>query len=282
MLIKFDLKKLGSLLDDFFNVSGITISIWDAEYNELIFSPKQNTDFCRMVKETEKGRKLCRACDLELCKRSLVSGRPCRHYCHVGLIDIAMPIFYNDMLYGFMMFGQLTDSNNKDTAAKLIGECCKNLQLDEKAMFSAYDKLNSVYDEKLIESACNIVDVCVKNILFSDAIRLETNLQFSEIDEYISQNIDKKITVDGICEEFGISKNKLYQMSHLYCGCTFGNYVLQKRITAAKALLRDSDYLIYEISERVGIPDYNYFSKVFGKATGMTPLKFRKASQSPL
>ncbi len=44
----------------------------------------------------------------------------------------------------------------------------------------------------------------------------------------------------------------------------------------ARELLGDRDIRIYEICEIVGYPDPNYFSKIFRKAVGMSPEKYRK------
>jgi len=56
---------------------------------------------------------------------------------------------------------------------------------------------------------------------------------------------------------------------------TVGKLITQKRIEAAKKKLIESDMPIREISEIVGIPDFNYFTKVFKRATGSTPSEYR-------
>ncbi|MFD0670868.1 helix-turn-helix domain-containing protein [Cohnella sp. GCM10027633] len=56
-------------------------------------------------------------------------------------------------------------------------------------------------------------------------------------------------------------------------------YIEKIRIAKAKELLRDSSLTIAEISAIVGYTDPFYFSKVFKKASGITPSEFRSASQ---
>lgn len=48
------------------------------------------------------------------------------------------------------------------------------------------------------------------------------------------------------------------------------------RIEKAKELLR-GDLNVTQVAEAVGIPDSNYFIKVFKKQTGYTPLKYKKS-----
>ncbi|MBO5316158.1 MAG: helix-turn-helix transcriptional regulator [Clostridia bacterium] len=53
-------------------------------------------------------------------------------------------------------------------------------------------------------------------------------------------------------------------------------YIIALRITNAKALLINTDYPISKISDAVGFDNALYFSRLFHKHTGMSPMKFRK------
>jgi YesN/AraC family two-component response regulator len=50
----------------------------------------------------------------------------------------------------------------------------------------------------------------------------------------------------------------------------------------AKQYLEETRNPIYEIAENVGIPDYNYFTKVFKEETGVTPSAFRALCENEL
>lgn len=57
---------------------------------------------------------------------------------------------------------------------------------------------------------------------------------------------------------------------------TFSDYLIQKRIEAAKQMIRSEGSLIklYEVADAVGYKNQHYFSQVFKKVTGMTPKEF--------
>ena len=59
-------------------------------------------------------------------------------------------------------------------------------------------------------------------------------------------------------------------------GTTINAYISQKRITAAKQLLRFSDKTIEQVSAEIGINDTNYFTRLFKKIEGITPGEYRK------
>ncbi|MFW5438262.1 helix-turn-helix domain-containing protein [Paenibacillus apiarius] len=52
-------------------------------------------------------------------------------------------------------------------------------------------------------------------------------------------------------------------------------YLTQIRIKEAKELLLASDATLEEIAIRVGYPDKYYFSRIFKKHTGTSPIQFR-------
>jgi len=58
-------------------------------------------------------------------------------------------------------------------------------------------------------------------------------------------------------------------------GYSVSHHILQRVILEAKRLLYHSGKSVKEISSALGYDDFPYFSKLFTKATGMTPLKFR-------
>ncbi|MGO4376068.1 helix-turn-helix transcriptional regulator, partial [Paenibacillus sp. MCAF20] len=58
-------------------------------------------------------------------------------------------------------------------------------------------------------------------------------------------------------------------------GQTVGEYLTQVRIDKAKELLRDPQYKSYDICHAIGYTDPSYFTKLFKKATGVTPSVYR-------
>ncbi|MDR1092700.1 MAG: PocR ligand-binding domain-containing protein [Clostridiales bacterium] len=281
-MIKFDLEKLENLLNDFYNLSGITVSIWDADFRQLAYRPKEMPKFCAMIKSTHTGNARCLESDTKICAAAALAGKPVRHICHAGLSDVAAPIVYDGSLLGFMMFGQIVDAHMPAAESfDQIKRRCADLGIDRTALFSAYRELK-FSDEHLIASASNILEACTHYAHFSRMIELETGQLASEIDRYISERLDQKISVDTFCAKFNVSKNKLYFVSHQAFKMTVNEYILKKRIAKAKQLLVSTDEPIYIISAKIGVPDYNYFTKVFKKAVGMTPRRYRKEGGTTL
>ena len=99
--------------------------------------------------------------------------------------------------------------------------------------------------------------------------------KIQQIKDFLDENFQKKIPLDMIAEEFYISKYHMSREFKKAYGITIANYIIAKRITYAKELLRFTDMRIEEIGRTCGIEDNSYFNKVFRKFEGMTASKYR-------
>ncbi len=274
MLYNFNKEKLDKLLYDFYRLTGLGTSVWDSQVNLLSFQPREMCRFCTAVKATPQGRERCRRSDIAICMECAKTGKPTTHYCHAGLVDTAVPIKFKDTVLGYIIFGQVTDAAN-DTADIHLKELCDELKLDYNEMLSAYGELDS-YDKERINSAAAIMKRVTAHLWLSEYIEIGYSALAQEIDDYIRANLKEKISVNSICTRFFISKNRLYDISRQWFKMTVSDYISFLRVEKAKELLTTTDLSVREVSNAVGICDYNYFIKVFKNGTGLPPLKYRK------
>lgn len=101
--------------------------------------------------------------------------------------------------------------------------------------------------------------------------------EFSKICEYLNEHISEQITLEMLTRHFAMNRNKLNDIFLEHSSMTCLNYLMNLRIDLAKILLKRTELPISEISNRVGYPDSNYFSKLFRNMVGKTPSKYRKS-----
>jgi len=97
--------------------------------------------------------------------------------------------------------------------------------------------------------------------------------------EYINSNIFTDIDVSRICSEVHISKYYFCRKFKENIGMTVMEYILKTRIVMAKNMLLKEDISVTEISNKCGFSSLSYFSRIFKKETGVTPLKYRKINK---
>ena len=96
------------------------------------------------------------------------------------------------------------------------------------------------------------------------------------INEYISTQFMKRITIDSLSDQFDIPTSTLKRCFKGVYGTTIHHYLKECRINAAKHLLQESDRSILEIANAVGYENGSKFTSAFKEATGVTPSAYRK------
>lgn len=280
MLINFNIERLDKLLYDFYRITGLTVSVWDSQINQLSFQPKEMRSFCRAIRSTPKGEQLCLLSDRALCMECGKTGKAVSRYCHAGLIDTAVPIKFKDTILGYMMFGQIADKPSSEITPALK-KLSENLDMDCDYLHSLYEELET-HDAEKIDSIANILKMATRYLWLSEYIKIGYDTTASKIDDYIRTHLKDELSVKTLCSVFNISKNRLYDISHEWFGTSIGEYITNTRIEEAKRLLNTTDLPINQICTAVGIKDYNYFTKFFKSAVGVPPLKYRKTATSEL
>ena len=93
---------------------------------------------------------------------------------------------------------------------------------------------------------------------------------------YFNENYSSNISIDEYATSRHISVSWFIRNFKNIPKFTPLQYILRLRITNAKALLVNTDYSISQIANDVGFDNALYFSRLFHRHTGMSPIKFRK------
>ena len=97
-----------------------------------------------------------------------------------------------------------------------------------------------------------------------------------KIMDYIQSNYNKQISLDDLCKLCSLSKTWIckcfWEANHM----TIFNYKLSLQLNKAKSLLTETTYSIERISSIIGFSSPNYFSMIFKKSEGITPLRYRR------
>lgn len=89
--------------------------------------------------------------------------------------------------------------------------------------------------------------------------------------DYIKENLTKKLTVDEIASNVGLSKYYFLRQFKKITGYTVIDYVNIIRCEYAQELLRSEKYKIKEVALLCGFDNFSYFTNVYKKYTGTLP-----------
>ena len=91
---------------------------------------------------------------------------------------------------------------------------------------------------------------------------------------YIQSNY-QNVTLEDMANEFHLSTPYISKYIKDKSGKTFGEHVTQIRLKRAKALLKNGNMTIENISYSIGYPNAEHFTRLFKKTFNMTPMQYR-------
>ncbi len=109
--------------------------------------------------------------------------------------------------------------------------------------------------------------------IYQENLRISNHIVKDAL-SYIQQNYSHAVSLTQLSEQLLITPNYLSRLFKEKTGSSFTDHVTQQRIDAAKDMLRSGQFKVYEIAEKVGYSDQQYFSKQFKKLTSVTPSQY--------
>lgn len=98
----------------------------------------------------------------------------------------------------------------------------------------------------------------------------------AQIKEYLDSNYAEHITLDSLTSLTHMNK---YYMAHSFtkfAGMSPMQYLNNRRINTACLLLKNTDHSISDIAVATGFSSQSYFTQIFKKNIGITPIQYRK------
>ena len=103
-----------------------------------------------------------------------------------------------------------------------------------------------------------------------------TNETVKQLIQYLKSHYSETITLGSASEIVHLCPVYLSRLVKKETGNTFLEILTRVRMEQACNMLRDPNNKVYEIALAVGIKDSKYFSQIFKRYYGMTPVEFRQ------
>ena len=98
-----DTHRLEELLNDFYLISGMDISLSDAAFHGILARRCPLGNLCSHFHRSRRGVDVCRASDAEHMARAKASGLPLRYTCPVGITGVIIPIVKSDGVAAYLL-----------------------------------------------------------------------------------------------------------------------------------------------------------------------------------
>lgn len=97
---------------------------------------------------------------------------------------------------------------------------------------------------------------------------------------FIEANYHQPISLSDVAIVVGYCAAYLTDLVRRNTGHTVNDWIVERRMVAARALLLETDQCVSQIAQAVGYQHEGYFFRQFRKYHGITPQAFRKTQRS--
>lgn len=253
------------ILELFYALSDIRVVIFDEQGTEIMAYPEKPCSFCSEVRKKGELFQRCAESDRNAFRRASEADGCFIFRCHAGLTEAAAPLRSGGKIIGYMMFGQITDTKNRDELAALARE------LNEKYQTSAGVDGIRYKSKKQLSAAAELLRICTDYIILKDMAVHEGEKKAEEAKRYIDSHLGEDIEISALCRELNMSRTALYELFSSEMGMGVAAYIRERRLKKARTLLKDTGCTVSAAAMMCGFADYNYFSRLYKKRWGITP-----------
>ena len=97
-----------------------------------------------------------------------------------------------------------------------------------------------------------------------------------QIRGYVEDNLDQSLTVNDVATALFMTGDYLSRLFKSETGTSLKEYILQRKMEAARLLLTTTQLPVSVIASRLGYDNFSYFSQVYRRCMGISPSDERK------
>ncbi|MEG2929377.1 MAG: AraC family transcriptional regulator [Oscillospiraceae bacterium] len=147
----------------------------------------------------------------------------------------------------------------------------------ENCLILTHNFFQEIPKIKSMDTLCNWLSKVMNEFMDNSFDYMDSkhaNVIFKSI-SYINSHYSEKITLEDMAQKVYLSPAYFSKIFKEETGKTFINFLNDVRIEKSKELLRTTDFKLIDICSLVSFDDQSYFTKVFKKHVGISPLKYR-------
>ena len=157
-----------------------------------------------------------------------------------------------------------------------ISGCLRNILREMEQKSTGYEDVCQAYMEILLIRLMRSTALSVP----MQPQQISANRQCAAVKRYIDQHFKETLTLDQLAEEAHMNK---FYLSHAFkqeFGVSPINYLISCRIEESKYLLAETDLSISQIAQLLNFSSPSYFSQVFRRTQGVSPVEFRQSTKN--
>ncbi|WP_169734768.1 sensor histidine kinase [Desulfitibacter alkalitolerans] len=194
------LKVLKEIQESFSTSTDLATALVDRVGNPINHGMSNYTDLCKKLHSNHLGRECCMFSNFIAGQKSRLLGRPYIYKCHVGLVEISVPIIVENQFLGNMIAGQVKLTQNESSDIEKMPSPINWLKKPDYQVL--YDKIQAVSRKKL-EAISNTLFLIVNYIIEKHLSGL-TQQELGRQRENLLREIQSRSDLENMVKEMEI------------------------------------------------------------------------------
>lgn len=156
----------------------------------------------------------------------------------------------------------------------------------DEGRINLFEQVYAMLEHSFHEKEMEVTNLYLQHFVTSMVYYKELNPVAYETDSvslsiaYMKKNIREKLSITDLAMQRGLSVSHYSRLFHQKTGSSPVNYFNLLKIQISCQHLYFTDRSIKEIAAAIGFDDQYYFSRLFSKLIGMSPLKYRRTHKT--
>ena len=187
----------------------------------------------------------------------------------------------------FAAWFEENEQEQEETPAEVVPVSTKHLENSESSETTEISETSENLDTEAPIAAATISTTSEEqqSMMASHTQEEEQSVQLSKEDERFCRKLERivnsrmknpNLNIDIIAAQFGIGRTNFYRKVRELMGMSPNDYLRKCRMERAAEMLCNTDLTVADVCSQVGVPDAQYFSRVFKAYFGTTPSAYRE------
>lgn len=267
-------EKAQEILDVFTELFSIRIAFFTAEGHELkVGKSKPLCKYCQLLRDRLDYDDVCLSLDNRMRQAAVHAGQSVSYTCHGGMTESVTPVIMDEVLIGFLMIGQFRTSPGP--VPSVISRKWKK-QIGNSELHQAFE-VTPCYPKKQTEQILKLFNILVDFILYRHMIELYGSHSIQPLMNFLQTHMEENLILSEGAEILMQSKSSLAHKFKKVTGKSFKRYQIDLKLNKADEYFsKHPEMTIREVAARLGYDDPYYFSRLYKKYRGHSPLKTKK------
>jgi AraC-like DNA-binding protein len=125
---------------------------------------------------------------------------------------------------------------------------------------------------------CFLIELCRAAPAVPESAAEDFNPRMETVCRHLDRHYAEPVRLEQLCKLSGLREANLCRQFKKYTGLSTGDYLKQRRLSAAMQKLRGTNEKILTVCHDCGFSDIANFNRTFRHALGVTPSAYRKMS----